>query len=293
MLLLLIDLTRRFITVNWLQDVDMNKLIIGSTLVGVLLFFVMPLSSYAASYQITKVEKWDSLNIREGAFGKSKVIGKIPYNGKGIVLTNKRKKNGRTVWVQVKWKGIRGWVSKRYLIPESTGAQANASKKAAKTGSASLNKGRSSQAYAVDPELLAAAKAFEARKVEATENVVGNSQIKEVRKPQASKGQWILQCGNKHPTEWVIQVFPKHLSVNISKKVALLPITRKHQEKSVWNTALKTIVKANSQAHHLSMDITYTKNCMDSFLEKKVPFVIKANYNGKSLSGCCRSVRLK
>ncbi|MGV6808394.1 MAG: SH3 domain-containing protein [bacterium] len=65
--------------------------------------------------QITGVASNDHLNIREKAHYKSKKLGHIPYNGHCV-----RKIHCQVKWCKITYKGIKGWVNKRYLSKETT-----------------------------------------------------------------------------------------------------------------------------------------------------------------------------
>lgn len=81
----------------------------------------------AERYTVSGVESWDTLNIRSEPSARSTIIGEIPSNGKNVNSTGVERQNGRTTWVQVRWNGVSGWVSKRYLaVDYSTPAAAPA-----------------------------------------------------------------------------------------------------------------------------------------------------------------------
>lgn len=65
--------------------------------------------------KIIGVASNDHLNIREQAHYKSKKLGQIPYNGHCV-----RKVHCQGKWCKITYKGIKGWVNKRYLSKETT-----------------------------------------------------------------------------------------------------------------------------------------------------------------------------
>lgn len=83
---------------------------------------LLSLSAIAEEYwQVSGVKSWDTLNIRSEPGAKSKVIGEIPFDGKGIIATGEEQNIGKTVWMEINWANKQGWVSKAYLqvMPEA------------------------------------------------------------------------------------------------------------------------------------------------------------------------------
>jgi hypothetical protein len=70
------------------------------------------------SYHLVNVNSNDILNIRSEAGTTNKVIGKIPPNGKGVLITGAETQVGKATWVQITYNGISGWVNKRFLEGE-------------------------------------------------------------------------------------------------------------------------------------------------------------------------------
>lgn len=77
----------------------------------------LPATAYAetAFYQVSNVERNDSLNIRSGAGTSYPVIGTIPFNGRTLMSTGQTQQSGRSTWVEIVWLGKIGWVNKRFL----------------------------------------------------------------------------------------------------------------------------------------------------------------------------------
>lgn len=277
----------------------MKNITLTCLIAAISLFAVQ--SAFSSTFKVTKVEDWDTLNVRASFSSKSEVVTKLPYNATGLKATGKTKKNGKTTWMQIVWKGKTGWVSKRYIAAElpktvASGTKADKSSKAPIAGAKPEKKAPAKVPATAQkkpaPVATASKQAPQGRNIKITEKVVGNVKDKKIRKPQKSVGQWVLQCGNTIPS-WVVQVYPKHLELEMDGQQKVnVPITAKHQEKSVYNTALKTLVKGRNQAHNVSLDITFTRNCLDPFINQKVPYAVKANYNGSVVSGCCRAVRV-
>lgn len=57
----------------------------------------------------------DVLNVRELPTTDSKIVGVIPPDGRGIADTGERNGN----WVFVRYRKVEGWVSRRFVYPET------------------------------------------------------------------------------------------------------------------------------------------------------------------------------
>lgn len=58
----------------------------------------------------------ESLSVREAPGVKSKELGKIPLNSKGVVVSGPAKVVGASIWVPVVYKDLKGWVNQNYLF---------------------------------------------------------------------------------------------------------------------------------------------------------------------------------
>lgn len=81
------------------------------------------LESSMPAYRVTGVQKKDVLNIRPNPRDADKldlkgIRGKIPADGTGIFVIGKAIQFNRAYWVPIVWKGIRGWVNKKYIVQE-------------------------------------------------------------------------------------------------------------------------------------------------------------------------------
>lgn len=81
-----------------------------------------PLSALAQDrlpnlYDVTVVETWDKLNVREAPDGKAKIIGKLAATAKGVELVG-RDKTGK--WGRVNVGEQSGWVALRFLKPQAS-----------------------------------------------------------------------------------------------------------------------------------------------------------------------------
>ncbi len=84
--------------------------------------------SQAPTYRVVKVAQDDVLNIRSGVGTQYPIVGSIPPDSGGVLITGEQVKHGRSVWVPVKYRDIEGWVNRGYLEPEPN-AETGAAKK--------------------------------------------------------------------------------------------------------------------------------------------------------------------
>lgn len=71
------------------------------------------------TYRVRGVANNDVLFIRPAPGNLKVKVGSIPPNGSGIIITGKGKRIGKSNWVQVNYKGIKGWVNNRHLAKEN------------------------------------------------------------------------------------------------------------------------------------------------------------------------------
>jgi len=82
------------------------------------LVVVLSASSAAMAQQTLRVIDTapnDVLNVREYPTTDARIIGVIPPEGRGIIPTGER--NGS--WVFVRYRKVEGWVSRRFVFPDS------------------------------------------------------------------------------------------------------------------------------------------------------------------------------
>lgn len=60
----------------------------------------------------------DVLNIRSGPNPKYDIVGTIPPDATGVIGIGGRRQIGPSVWREVKYRGMRGWVNDRFLVDE-------------------------------------------------------------------------------------------------------------------------------------------------------------------------------
>ena len=60
----------------------------------------------------------DVLNIRSGPSPRHDVVGTIPPDATGVYGAGGRRQIGQSVWREVTYGGVRGWVNDRFLIED-------------------------------------------------------------------------------------------------------------------------------------------------------------------------------
>jgi len=78
-----------------------------------------------ATYGVFRVRADDVLNVRIAPGVKSKAVGVLPHEARGIKVTGAGKSVGRDLWVPVQYQDVTGWVNQSYLFEEftATGAE--------------------------------------------------------------------------------------------------------------------------------------------------------------------------
>ena len=88
---------------------------------ALVLAILMPGPAHAMfEYEVTGVASDDQLNMRAhvgegGAVSDATIVGTIPWNGRGLRATGLAVTIGASVWREVIYGGVRGWVNAHYL----------------------------------------------------------------------------------------------------------------------------------------------------------------------------------
>lgn len=69
-------------------------------------------------FAVQGVDPSDVLNIRSGPSATYEIVGTIPPDGSGVIPLGGRRQIGPSVWREVSYRGVRGWVNDRFLIEE-------------------------------------------------------------------------------------------------------------------------------------------------------------------------------
>lgn len=204
-------------------------------------------------YVVTGVTAGEFLNIRTNAGTSNSVVGRIPHDGQGIVTTGEEKKVGSTVWAKIYWKGVGGWVSKRYLLPEDQAASAPPAP---------------APTPATPPAVLVPP-------IKVPSNVTP---------PKATGNK--LVCSGTEPF-WGIEVTDTNVSVNMMDGPRYnVPVT--FRQTSANNMTIAVIAGAagtnNTQAFLQKVD-----SCSDGMSDTNYPYSVTAVLNNQRVvSGCCR-----
>ncbi|HEY8923209.1 MAG TPA: hypothetical protein VIU64_02440 [Polyangia bacterium] len=73
-------------------------------------------------FAVHGVDASDVLNVRSGPSPKHDLVGTIPADARGIAAVGPRRQIGPSVWREVSYQGmggwVRGWVNDRFLVEE-------------------------------------------------------------------------------------------------------------------------------------------------------------------------------
>lgn len=204
-------------------------------------------------YVVTGVTAGEFLNMRANAGTGNSIVGRIPYNGQGIVTTGEEKKVGGTVWAKIYWNGVGGWVSKRYLLPEDQAASAPPAPAPA-----------APPAVTVPP-------------VKAPSNVTP---------PPATAASNILVCSGTEPF-WGIEVTDTNLSVNMMDGPRYsVPVTFRQTSA---NNATIAVIAGVAGTNNTQAFMQKVESCSDGMSDNNYPYSITAVLNNQRVvSGCCR-----
>lgn len=92
-----------------------------SLLLSALILFLLPVAAQSQqSYSVTGVAMEDTLNMRayaprSGSVSSVPVVGRIPADGVNIRGTGNAVDTGGSVWLEIEYEGVRGWVNSRFL----------------------------------------------------------------------------------------------------------------------------------------------------------------------------------
>jgi Predicted membrane protein len=204
---------------------------------------------------VTGVKAGEFLNMRADAGTNNSVVGRIPHNGQGIVTTGEEKKVGSTVWAKIYWKGVGGWVNKRYLLPEDQAASAPPAP---------------TPAPAAPPAVI-----VPPIKVPST-----------VTPPPAKAASSTLMCSGTEPF-WNINVTDTRLSVNmIDGPQYSVPVTFRQTSA---NNATIAVIAGVAGTNNTQAFMQKVSSCSDGMSDTNYPYAITAVLNNQRVvSGCCR-----
>lgn len=70
------------------------------------------------SYAVVGVTDGDVLNIRAEPNPRTPKVGLIPPHGRGIVPTGRYERYKKSLWFEIRYRGMEGWVNARYLTDD-------------------------------------------------------------------------------------------------------------------------------------------------------------------------------
>jgi len=275
---------------------------------------------------VKNIPQWDHLNIREAASASSEIVGKIPSNGEGIVLLGKELKKGETLWVNIAWGSVTGWVNANYLSFLSTDSVAwdkymdRASKDAEKkdiaktetkkpTKSISIKEQKEQygtaaefrakiseyrEKAAAERALLAAEEIVRQAKIEQASDISTSAktpaQTSKKSSKAASTDEIVLKCGGVKPF-WNIDLTEDDIQVNINKKQKELPITSRRKS-SFFEKSVVIQGYGDHQENGVKLYLSKDNQCKDGITNIRYPYSVKAILNGsKVYYGCCDAVK--
>ena len=261
---------------------------------------------------IKNIAHWDHLNIREEANASSEIIGKIPSNGEGIVLLGKERKIGKTIWVNITWGSVKGWVNANYLNFLSTDTVAwdkyKNDHKVAKepkepiqtVKSITLAKeqyGTAAEFREKISEYRAQAKAekelaqLELAKQElAKQSAQSTSKQNSSSKKDDDEDVIVLKCGGVKPF-WNIDLTHDDIQINIDKTRDELPITSRRKS-SFYEKSVVIQGYGAQQENGVKLYLSKDNQCKDGITKIRYPYSVKAILNGdKVYYGCCDAVQ--
>lgn len=222
-------------------------------------------------FVVTGVKAGDFLNMRSSPGASHAITGRIPHNGQGVVMTGEEKTVGGTTWAKVYWAGVGGWVSKRYLLPES---QARSAPPPAATAPAAPE----------PPAGISVPPIPEPPTVIVPPPKVPSS----VTPPPTARstGGSSLTCVGASPT-WRIDIGETRLSVNMNDGPQYnVPVT--FRQTSENNSSIAVIAGAES-ANSTEAFMQKVASCSISGSSRSYPYGITAVLNNKQVvSGCCQ-----
>ena len=110
----------------WLSDNP--YCIIGTSdmtrLIAIVFSVVIAASSASAllpyEYEVMGVAKTDGLNVRDdphrySSVREAKIVGSIPWNAKGVLGTGASVRIGKSRWIEIRYRNVRGWVNSAFM----------------------------------------------------------------------------------------------------------------------------------------------------------------------------------
>jgi hypothetical protein len=76
-----------------------------------------PVRAGGATFAVQGVEAGDTLNLRQRADPRSRVLVRIPPEATGLEATGRTAQVGSARWREVEYRGTHGWVNARFLAP--------------------------------------------------------------------------------------------------------------------------------------------------------------------------------
>lgn len=251
-------------------------------------------------YKVTKVSSGKTLRLRAWPSPKSRIKVSLPHNAKDITETGKRKKVGRTKWIEVRWGKNKGWVNSRYLkktgvllktdkqIASKTKPPAKsrnkASRKISKRKTSSRNT-RSKKSIPANVPLEMPPQEFGGDRYDQT------IETREIKTAYVPKGNITrkLSCLGDTPKSWNMKLSLNGNTMNINfpgRRPLKVPL--RYNEWTSNNKARMSLGGSRGRNTVVDVSLERTNSCRVSSSNRRFSYEIKTTINNQFYSGCCR-----
>lgn len=229
-------------------------------------------------YSVTRVEPWDTLNVRVAPGASQDVVGNIPANGEGVIYLGDRKSLDNDEWYRVAWGALQGWVNAHYLSPIETEA-ANRTAPVESVDQLPRQAYRSGIWNNLPYEYP---NTYPNPRKAPPESVFDKPA--QSKRDQASV---VLECGGAEPF-WNVDVSKQSLKINVKNERRTLPLLEASTLQSGSLEKLTTLT-ARQGRDEVKLLLVRTEQCQDGITSIQYPFSVKAVVNGHtSFNGCCK-----
>lgn len=253
-------------------------------------------------YKVTKVSSGKTLRLRAWPSPKSRIKVSLPHNAKDITETGKRKKVGRTKWIEVRWGKNKGWVNSRYLkktgvllktdkqialkTKQSTKSRNQAPKKINKRKTSSRNT-RAKKYQPSSIPLEPPPQEFGGDRYDQTLEM-NAKEVKTSYLPKRNSTRK-LSCLGDIPKPWKMKLSLNGNTMNINFPGSpTLKVPLRYNEWTSNNKARMSL--GGSRGRNMVVDVSLEKTnaCRVSSSNRRFSYEVKTTINNQFYSGCCR-----
>jgi len=278
----------------------MNQGILSLCLALALLGLTSTLSTASAKtkitiYKVSKVSPGDKLHLRAWPSPKSRIKTSLPFNAKDLTETGKKRKIGKTTWLEVNWKEQRGWVNGHYLVKTGVLLHPKPTMIAAKkvnrnTQQKQLSATQQGTVKAIIPEAPLAEmppQEFVGDRYDQPVQLVA-SEVKTAFSPNAKSGpNKQLICSGSDPRPWQVtmNMANKKMQVQLFKNKRFSVPINYHDWASP--THVRMNLGGNKGRNIVDVNLEKTDACSNGLSKKNYTYEINATINRQFYSGCC------